>query len=231
MKRDLIHPAVPALACALLSASPALGVTIFTEDFESWDGVTDAVGGGADGVFTATTWPGAAFTLSGAANLMRPSATSAWLSPLPLAPEPELDSTFAVLHSGVTATADLGNVFVDNTEYTLSFTHFRRDDLTGEAVTAQIMTTGGTVLASIPFGAVPTTDTYETRSVVFATGGGPEVGENIRIRLFDGDAGNTIFFQAGIDNITLDATPIPEPTRAALLGIGGLVLLTRRRRC
>ena len=62
----------------------------------------------------------------------------------------------------------------------------------------------------------------------FSTGAaGPEIGQNLQIRLV-GFAVQTLY-----DNIALDATSnvaIPEPSSAALLCLGGLALVLRRRK-
>ena len=116
-------------------------------------GDPDVNNGGAAGIFTGTTWPNTDFALSGGTNLLKPAEGSAWLSSMPA----ELDTTFAVLHSGTTATVDLGDTFAANTTYALCFTQFRRDDLAGDEITAKILTTGGTELASETFAAVTTT--------------------------------------------------------------------------
>ncbi len=51
----------------------------------------------------------------------------------------------------------------------------------------------------------------------------------IQIQFFDPNGGNGSK-QAGLDNIVLDETAnIPEPSSLALLGLGGLLLLRRRR--
>ncbi len=57
----------------------------------------------------------------------------------------------------------------------------------------------------------------------YSPGGGAEVGQEIRL-VFIPTSGN----QVGIDNISLDA--VPEPTTTALLGLGGLALILRRRK-
>ncbi len=210
------------------SRSTCGGGVIFSEDFEST--------GVADGTFAPTDWPTTAFSpLSpvGGGNLLNPPGTgSAWLNPVPA----ELGEVFAVLHSGATATADLTDTFAPDTTYTLTFTHFRRDDLAGDEVTAKILTAGGLELASADFAAIALTDAYAIRELSYTTSGvGPELGQAIRLQLIDSSGGGNIP-QAGIDNISLTASAedgeIPEPATMALLGLAacGLGGYVRRRR-
>jgi len=197
---------------------------VFSEDFEGT--------GLADGTFTSGSW-GPQFT--GGSNLLNPAATgptAAWLNPVP----PLLGEIFGTLQAGGTATANLTDAFVDNTTYTLSFTHFKRDDLVGDAVTARIIDANtGSILASNVFPALTTDDTFLTRTLSYTTSGGFELGHAIRLQFYDANGGNN-YQQAGIDNISLSAATvavIPEPATMcalglAVLGLGGYVRKRRR---
>lgn len=205
-----------ALGGVLLSAS-VQGAVIFSEGFEST--------GVADGDFTSD-WSGpngSAFTVSSLdGNLLNPTGTgNVWLDPVP----PALGEIFAVLHKGGTATGNTGQTFTAGMDYTFTFTHFRRDDIDGDAVRASIGNT--TVpLASVDFAAVTTTGTFETRTVSY-TAAAADDGQAIVLRFFDFNGGGNTTNQTGIDNIEL--TAVPEPS-AALLGALGLLALLRRRR-
>lgn len=217
--KSVITLAAAAMFSLALSTTASNAAEIFSEDWES-TGIADGTFDGGAG------WAGSAFTLdvNNRGNLLNPNGTgNGWLNPVPS----ELGEIFATLHSGGTGTADLGAVFVDNLTYTLAFTHFRRDDLAGDSVTARIMTTGGDILASEAFAAVTTTDTYETRTLVWKTNGGTELGQNVRIQFFDANGGpNNI--QAGIDNITLTAVPAPAALPAGLMLLGFAAMRRRR---
>lgn len=67
------------------------------------------------------------------------------------------------------------------------------------------------------------TGTWEANSVSYTTGAaGAEIGNAIGISFWS--SGNVYF-----DDASVDATPIPEPGSLALLAMGGLAMLRRRR--
>ena len=226
--KSVMTLAAVAIATLAVSASSVHAAEIYSEDFEEiFLGDPDVINGGAAGVLTGSTWPNTDFVLSGAVNLLKPAASSSWLDPVPVA----LDTTFAVLFGGVTATVDMADTFDANTTYTLTFTHFRRDDQAGGSLTAKILTTGDTELKSELFAAVATTGTFVTRTLVFNTADNAAGnGLNIRLRLAFGAGG-----QAALDNISLDETANAAvvPTPAALpagLAMLGLAAMRRNRK-
>ena len=204
-----------AMGSLALAAGSANAAVIFTEDFED---------SAAVGTTLVNGWPSTDF--STVSNMFETTVANATGT----------DGTTLGTHFGVStnrgvATADLGSAlslsYADNTTYTLDFTHFSRDASGGDTVTATIMTAGGSILKTETF-ALVALGGLEVRTLSYSTSGGAEVGEDIQIRFAASTAG--FGNQAGIDNIVLDATAVPEPSTTALLGLGGLALILRRRK-
>ena len=205
-----------AMGSLVLAAGTANAAVIFTEDFE------DST---ATGTGLVTGWPSTDFSI--VSNMFEAAVAG-----LATATDgTTLGDNFGLSTNGGQATVDLGSVsgltFADITTYTLSFSHFGRDGHGGDEVTATIMTSGGSVLATETF-ALVAPGGLEVRSLSYSTSGGAEVGEDIQIRFNASNAG--FGNQGGIDNIVLDATSVPEPSSSALLGLGGLALVLRRRK-
>ena len=71
-----------------------------------------------------------------------------------------------------------------------------------------------------------TTDGWETWESTFTTGAAPTgLGQALRIELVTAAGVQTLW-----DNVHLDAVTVPEPSTTALLGLGGLALILRRRK-
>lgn len=199
-----------ALSAFAFFAGSAQAATIYSEDFEG----TGISGAG----FTGNDWTGTAFseTTALSSNIVGSNYTNA-----------SVGNAWGVIHSQGGVSADTGQVIADNTTYTLSFDQINRNDVAVEGLTVELFRVdNGATLASGAF-AAPAGDSAP-QSIGFTTSGGGEVGQNIGIRFID-TTNNANPPQAGVDNIVLDATLIPEPTSLSLLGLGGLLIAHRRR--
>jgi hypothetical protein len=103
--------------------------------------------------------------------------------------------------------------------------HGRVDILTAAAPPFD---TGAGVLANYYLGAdagpdphVYTPYSFDITSVVGAGG-------TFQLRFAETD--NQLFFNMGVDNVSIQSTPVPEPASGALLMLGGLALARRRKR-
>jgi len=207
-----------ALTGFALVAGSANAATIFSEDFENSDT--------ADGTpLFVGQWPSTDFT--GAANGNELN-TANYFGTAPTVPAAAgLGGAFGIVNRGQTFRTTLtGESFANNTVYTLTFDHFKRNDVDGDAVEARIMTASGLILAETEFAAVTTDGLVVSRQVQWTTDGGVELGQDIRIEFQDPNAGGSSP-QAALDNIVL--TAVPEPGSLALMGLGGLCILRRRR--
>lgn len=86
--------------------------------------------------------------------------------------------------------------------------------------------TGTIVANTIPLNGAGASDGWETWITTFTTGASPTgFGDALRVELENVGGAQALF-----DNVRLDASPIPEPSAAVLLGLGGLAFVLRRRR-
>lgn len=143
-------------------------------------------------------------------------------------------SADGVKHVGVNSThdiwQDLSVTFQANTLYTLDVAVGNRAGQSGagnlstyslfDATGASWATANYDAFANVGAGTFA-----DAPSLTFDTSLNPgAVGQTIRIQLEGEGPGRSHF-----DNIRLDAAPIPEPSGFALLGLGGLLLMRRRR--
>jgi len=90
--------------------------------------------------------------------------------------------------------------------------------------------TSNTVNDAIAIGSISTAGTYELKTINLSSLTGITSATEFRIYMYGADAPYSGF--TGFDNITLNGEllPVPEPSSTALLGLGGLALLMRRRK-
>ena len=204
--------AVMVVAMALSPVTSQAAV-IFSEDFEDT--------GVADGDFVGG-WPNTVFSGAAGVNLLNDDGTKGWLSP---SPHPETGEIFATIYQDGTVTGNTGQKFTDGLDYTLTFTNFRRDGLSGGTpIRASIGNSAG-ALQSVDFAAVNATQTFETRTVSYTATSAVD-GQDIYLMFADINSEPSNQYQAGIDNIVL----IPEPASLGLFGIVcGALWFVRRR--
>lgn len=215
----IINTTYASVLGAIFASSSLQAVTLYTEDFEGFGIASGSVSPNGDILATG------GWTVSdNSGNVVNPGPGSATLNPVPA----ELGTSFFVLQGGGEYSRTIGTIAADTT-YTFSLTHFRRDDIAGDAVRLRFFT--GTDTAGFltqDFAAVTTTGTFETREISFNSGLDPSlVGSTFGI-LFADSTGGLSTPQAGVDNIVVSS--IPEPSSALLLGVAGAAFLVRRRK-
>ena len=148
-------------------------------------------------------------------------------------PTPDADGEQFLMTKGGGAYQVTSEAMAANTVYTLTVDIGDRNNQGFPTVDMRIgtgSTFGANLLAATvvsnttPTNAGTTTDGWETWVYTFTNGAGVPT-ENLRVELFNTGSGQALF-----DNVRLDATSVPEPTTTALIGLGGLALILRRRK-
>jgi hypothetical protein len=126
-----------------------------------------------------------------------------------------------------------------NTVYVFSGNVLTRDDLVSPNLTFNLMA-GNTVLGSqtvgvTAAGAPSTAFLFSVASNSFAADLGQTLSVDVVATAPTSGLGSTFIAQGNVDNLSLVATPAPEPSQTAALGVGvlglaGLALKARRRR-
>jgi len=200
------NPIAVLAAVASLGAGSMQAAVIYSEDFES-TGIT-----GTARTF-GSTW-----------------GSTGWAA---------IGNTFANVREVVEVSFFLPLAYLDNHTYTFSLDKLRQQtanggqdpasaDLLAVGATISFTNAAGDVFASQALSAHTPFDSVSTESLSFTTSGGPEVGQDIVIRIASTDP--AVDGRFALDNIVLDETAVvPEPSAALLGGLGLLSLLRRRR--
>jgi hypothetical protein len=154
---------------------------------------------------------------------------------------PEGSKVYFTWSNGQHISQILADTLQANTTYTLQMDYLTRTD--GEGPITAFLALGygaggpggGTELESIvnnnPGAPVPATGSgsFTTWTLTYTTGASP-TGEDEVLWIDLGANPNLNNGSAGYDNIRLVAVTVPEPSTTALLGLGGLALILRRRK-
>lgn len=223
------------LTLSLLTLTSAKATIVFSDDFES-PAVTVAQSGSAttsqirDGV----KWVGASAGFNANRNGIENEGSGQFTDPTG-----SQAYAFRYTNSGVTSAEGQIGALSLGVNYTVSFDVVLDGFNNGDDFNVQLLAynigdarndarspTPGVILASLSGNDVATS-TYQSYSFTFtadAVTNAAEIGLDLAVR-FDGSTDS-----ANWDNVVIEATPIPEPSSLLLLALGGLGLLTHRRR-
>lgn len=140
---------------------------------------------------------------------------------------------------GDVITQDLGVAILSNTTYTIDFAQARRGDGTNAGQhTSGIMSIGlftgaaditAVIAGSANFDSADIAPNSSLARTFSFTTGAVVPGGNVSV-FVRGSDGNVSGVKLYFDDIKIDASPVPEPSSTALLGLGGFALLLRRRK-
>ncbi len=227
------NPIAVLAAVASLGAGSMQAAVIYSEDFES-TGITGTARTFGS-TWGSTGWAGT----SGAGTFpaFRANLLGSGLADPAIAGT--IGNTFANVREVVEVSFFLPLAYLDNHTYTFSLDKLRQQtanggqdpasaDLLAVGATISFTNAAGDVFASQALSAHTPFDSVSTESLSFTTSGGPEVGQDIVIRIASTDP--AVDGRFALDNIVLDETAVvPEPSAALLGGLGLLSLLRRRR--
>ena len=103
-----------------------------------------------------------------------------------------------------------------------------RNDTTFTGYSFGLYTTGGTTLVAETNAVTPADGTWVTRTITFtALASDPSLGQPLQVRFGNTQTGGQTIFDA----MSLNASPVPEPSSVVLLISGAAIVLLARRRC
>lgn len=125
-----------------------------------------------------------------------------------------------------TAASSPGNLTA-NTKYTLTMSIGDRNDTSFSGYVFGLFTASGTPIVQESNAVTPADGTWVTRTLTYtATASDPNLGQAIFVRY-----GNTTLGQTVFDAVSLDATPVPEPSTSVLIaGVAAAIAARRRAR-
>ena len=178
--------------------------------------ITDPSGILDTGIGTTGNWTFAGAMNQGFANpTIGHNFGNSWYGPSPTLP----NGSQVAWSNGGTISQTLSATLQANTKYTLGAFVGRRLALNFPGYNIELLA-GTTVLASSGNSVTPTDGTFAPVTVSYTSGISVTPGQALKIRLTSQTGANA---QTNFDLITLDASPIPEPS--AMLGLLGFVLL------
>ncbi len=208
---------ITTLAIISASAMGAQAAVVFSDDFESYN-LSDPAAMSPNWAWNGN---GTAPNASRIFNTPNFGGSRLWIA----------NAGAARAGSGINSTAVIA--LDAATDYVFSAALVTETDQAGRTATGTVtLLVDGATVATQAFtargdGTGADDNTYEDQMTTFDFNSGAGGNLEIRIAFDDADGSNPF---VGIDNVGVETAPVPEPSSAALLGLGGLALILRRRK-